>query len=98
VQIFPLLALSVAGVPCAVLGAILKGLTKILFGSKKCPQWFRLPAGKNTHEHMGRIVPDSESGNPRTTSFTSPSSTDDPVSANDCCPAANSEIHAGLPR
>jgi hypothetical protein len=60
VQIFPLLALSVAGVPCAVLGAILKGLTKILFGSKKCREWLRLPAGKNTHEHMGRIVPDGD--------------------------------------
>jgi len=32
-QIFPLLALSVAGVPCAVLGVILKGVTKVLFGS-----------------------------------------------------------------
>jgi len=24
---------------------------------QKCPKRLRLPAGKNTHEHMGRIVP-----------------------------------------
>jgi hypothetical protein len=27
---------------------------------QKCPKQLRLPAGKNTHERMGRIMPDSD--------------------------------------
>ena len=28
---------------------------------QKCPKVLRLPAGKNTHEHMRRIVPNPDS-------------------------------------
>jgi hypothetical protein len=29
---------------------------------QKCPKRLRLPAGKSTHEHMGRIVPEADNG------------------------------------
>jgi hypothetical protein len=29
--------------------------------AQKCPKRLRLPTGKNTHEHMGRIVPEPDS-------------------------------------
>jgi hypothetical protein len=29
---------------------------------QKCPKRLRLPAGKSIHEHMGRIVPNRDTG------------------------------------
>jgi hypothetical protein len=37
---------------CEGLGVKFPGPTR-----QKCPKRLRLPGGKNTHEHMGRIVP-----------------------------------------